>query len=65
MATKLQTVNAMKAQWLESLTDSELDAIADKNLDLSGFTDSELTAVIHGTASKELLARVDATRITR
>ena len=65
MATKLQTVNAMKAEWLESLTDSELDAIADKGLDLSNFTDAELTSVIRGTAGPDLLARLNATRITR
>jgi len=55
-------VNAMKAEWLQSLSDEELDAIADKDLDLSGFTTHELDQIVNNNASPELLARVDATR---
>ncbi len=66
MATKqLQKVNQMKAEWLQGLSDEELDAIADKDLDLSGFTDQELSSIVHGTASRELLRRVEATRTTK
>ena len=61
MATKLQKVNLMKAEWLKSLSDSELDAIADKEVDLSGFTDHELDSIINGTASPALLARIKKT----
>lgn len=62
MVTRLQKVNAMKAEWLQSLSDEELDAIADKDLDLSGFTDQELAAVVNNTASPELIRRVELTR---
>ena len=65
MATKLQKVNAMNAEWLQSLSDEELDAIADKDLDLSGFTDHEISLIINGTASRDLMHRVDAARITK
>lgn len=61
MATKLQKVNQMQAEWLKSLSDSELDAIADKEIDLSGFADHELDSIINGTASPSLLARIKTT----
>lgn len=61
MATKLQKVNQMKAEWLRGLSDEELDAMADKGLDLSGFTNHELDQIINNTATPELLARVEAT----
>lgn len=62
MATKLQKVNQMKAEWLQSLNDEELEAIADKDLDLSGFPLHELDQIVNNNASPELLARVEATR---
>lgn len=65
MATKLQKVNQMKAEWLQSLSDAELDARADKDIDLSGFTYHELDSIIKGTASQDLMRRVEATRITK
>lgn len=65
MATKLQKVNTMQAEWLQSLSNEELDAIADKDLDLSGFTEHELSSIVNGTASQDLMRRVDATRITK
>lgn len=65
MASKLEKVNAMKAEWLQGLSDEELDAIADKDLDLSGFSEHELNSIINGTASQDLMRRVDATRITK
>lgn len=65
MATKLQKVNQMKAEWLQGLSDEELDAIADKDLDLSSFTDQELASIIHGTASRELMRRVESTKIAK
>jgi hypothetical protein len=65
MATKLQKVNQMKTKWLHSLSNEELNAIADKDLDLSALTGQELDSIISGTASWDLLHRVKATRITK
>ncbi len=62
MASKLQKVNQMKAEWLQSLSDEELEAIAEKDLDLTGFTAHELDQIINNNASPGLLARVEATR---
>jgi hypothetical protein len=52
----------MKAEWLQSLSDEELEAIAEKDLDLTGFTAHELDQIINNNASPGLLARVEATR---
>lgn len=52
----------MKAEWLQSLSDEELDAIADKELDLTGFTLHELDQIVTNNARPELLARIEATR---
>lgn len=46
---------------IENMSDAELEAASDgANIDLSGFTDRELIAILHDTAGPELLARVAA-----
>lgn len=57
-----KTLNRLTLQVLESMSDEQLQAIADKDPhDLTGLTDAELAAIKHDTASPELLARIKNT----
>ena len=54
-----KTLTRLALQVLESMSDEQLQAIADKDPhDLTGLTDAELAAIKHDTASPELLARI-------
>lgn len=55
----LKAINRLTIAALEAMTDAQLDAITG-NADYSEFTDTELNAIKHGTASAELIARFDA-----
>ena len=61
----LASINRLTVAALAAMTDEQLQAIADKDPhDLAGLTDVELTDIIHGNETPELLARVEATRTT-
>jgi hypothetical protein len=54
----LKTINRLTATALEAMTDEQLQAITG-DADFSEFTDAELNAIKHNTASPELIARFD------
>ena len=57
--SRRKTINRLTAAALENMTDQQLaDLVGDG--DYSGFSDQELQAVVSGTASPALLARVEA-----
>jgi hypothetical protein len=61
----LNKVNKMTVAALEAMTDEQLQAMAEEDPhDLSGFTNGELDSIKSGTASRELMRRVEATKIT-
>jgi len=55
----LKTIHRLTVAALENMTNEQLEAITGTG-DYSEFTDAELTAIKHNTASPELLARFDA-----
>ena len=63
MATKLQKVNAMNAEWLQSLSDEELDAIADKGRGAraphKGYFRHQAEYVVWGTKGPAIIAEHD------
>lgn len=60
----LKKINEMTLAALEAMTDEQLEAMADKEVDLSGFSVGELESIKNGTASRELMRRVELTRTT-
>lgn len=63
MSRKLQKVNRLTTEVLNSMSDEQLQAIADGDPhDLSGFTDQEISAIATDTGSPELMARVAQAR---
>lgn len=60
----LKKINDMTLAALESMTDDQLETMADKEVDLSGFSVGELESIKNGTASRELIRRVELTRVT-
>ncbi len=56
-----QTLDRLTATAIERMTDAQLDAvIGGSHTDYAGFTDEELTAIVHRTASPDLCQRFDA-----
>lgn len=61
----LKKINDMTVAALEAMTDEQLQAMADQDPhDLTGFTVGELENIKNGTASRDLMRRVELTRTT-
>lgn len=60
----LKRINDMTLAALEAMTDEQLQAMADPEIDLSGFSVGELESIKNGTASRDLMRRVELTRTT-
>jgi hypothetical protein len=63
--TLKKKINDMTLAALEAMTDEQLQAMADQDPhDLTGFSDQELDSIKNGTASRELMRRVELAKIT-